>query len=75
MKLKKKIVTDTVQIIASQPMTIISGTFTNNKAFNKGGSIYLDFQTLGLTTSTFENGRAKHGGSIYFRQISRFYKF
>lgn len=53
---------------SSYPLTItISNvTYKQNIATNKGGGLYLDYEGIQMTNSTFLKNKAMYGAGLYF---------
>lgn len=64
------IVTQT-PIGAANTLTLINGTFESNVATGKGGAIYLSWQSLAITDSSFTGNSAQNGGALYFISHSK----
>jgi len=47
--------------------------FSNNKALNKGGALFLDYQKIKVENTEFSNNEAQFGGAIYFLKQSNLY--
>ena len=61
-----------INVVSGGSVDIMDCTFINNTATNQGGAIFID-GVLHVTQTTFDNGRAGSGGSIYLNDTFQIY--